>query len=102
MSQNTAAAVSGTHNAPQPAGSVLGDDFFAPAESDLVDGLLGKYKLMRGRITAISDALFNSDNDQAVAHFLHGNLHSSRGYHVPPVRQLFSLPGALASLNAEF
>lgn len=101
MSQNTA-AVSGTHNALQSAGSVLGDDFFAPAESDLVDGLLGKYKLMRGKITAISDALFNSDNDHAVAHFLHGNLHSSRGYHVPPVRQLFSLPGALASLNAEF
>ncbi|NIF02582.1 DUF4942 domain-containing protein [Pantoea sp. Acro-805] len=37
-----------------------------------------------------------------MGHFLRGNLHGSRGYHVPPVSKLFDLPGALASLNADF
>ncbi len=84
------------------AGDIITDAFFAPAETDLIDGLLGHYRHMRTKLTDISATVRGGGNSEAVAHFLNGNLHNSRGYHVPPVGQLFDLPGAVASLNAEF
>lgn len=84
------------------AGDVITETFFAPADTDLIDGLLGRYRHMRTKLTDISATVRGNDNSEAVAHFLNGNLHNSRGYHVPPVGQLFDLPGAVASLNADF
>jgi hypothetical protein len=85
-----------------PAGDVISDNFFAPVEADMIDGLLGRYAVTRAKLNDISAALRGGENDQAVSHFLKGNLNNSRGYHVPPVSVLFDLPGAVASLNAEF
>lgn len=85
-----------------PAGEVISDSFFAPVEADMIDGLLGRYALTRAKLNEISAALRSGENDQAVSHFLRGNLNNGRGYHVPPVSVLFDLPGAVASLNAEF
>lgn len=83
-------------------GDVVTDSFFAPVETDVIDSLLGKYQLMRIKLTNIAATVRDGGNSEAVAHFLKGNLHRQRGYHVPPVSQLFDLPGAVASLNADF
>jgi len=84
------------------AGDVITDTFFAPADTDLIDGLLGSYRLMRTKLADISATVRSGVNSEAVAYFLSGNLHRERGYHVPPVGKLFDLPGAVASLNADF
>ncbi|MBD8165440.1 DUF4942 domain-containing protein [Erwinia persicina] len=84
------------------AGEVISDTFFAPVETDLIDGLLGRYNFLRTKLNVLSVSIRGGENHEAVAHFLKGNLHGSRGYHVPPVSKLFDLPGALASLNADF
>ncbi|MDT8849302.1 DUF4942 domain-containing protein, partial [Pantoea dispersa] len=84
------------------AGDVITDTFFAPADTDLIDGLLGSYRLMRTKLADISATIRSGVNSEAVAYFLSGNLHRERGYHVPPVGKLFDLPGAVASLNADF
>ncbi|WP_394541932.1 DUF4942 domain-containing protein [Pantoea sp. SGAir0418] len=84
------------------AGDVIMDTFFAPADTDLIDGLLGSYRLMRTKLADISATIRSGVNSEAVAYFLSGNLHRERGYHVPPVGKLFDLPGAVASLNADF
>lgn len=84
------------------AGDVITDTFFAPADTDLIDGLLGSYRLMRTKLAEISATIRSGVNSEAVAYFLSGNLHRERGYHVPPVGKLFDLPGAVASLNADF
>lgn len=83
-------------------GDVITDTFFAPADTDLIDGLLGSYRLMRTKLADISATIRSGVNSEAVAYFLSGNLHRERGYHVPPVGKLFDLPGAVASLNADF
>lgn len=85
-----------------PAGDVISDTFFAPVETDLIDGLLGRYTFLRAKLNDLSVSIRGGENHEAVAHFLNGNLHGSRSYNVPPVSKLFDLPGALASLNAEF
>lgn len=84
------------------AGDVIMDTFFAPADTDLIDGLLGSYRLMRTKLADTSATIRSGVNSEAVAYFLSGNLHRERGYHVPPVGKLFDLPGAVASLNADF
>ncbi|MBZ6393091.1 MAG: DUF4942 domain-containing protein [Pantoea dispersa] len=84
------------------AGDVITDTFFAPADTDLIDGLLCSYRLMRTKLADISATIRSGVNSEAVACFLSGNLHRERGYHVPPVGKLFDLPGAVASLNADF
>lgn len=84
------------------AGDVITDTFFAPADTDLIDGLLGSYRLVRTKLADISATIRSGVNSEAVAYFLSGNLHRERGYHVPPVGKLFDLPGAVASLNADF
>ncbi len=84
------------------AGDVITDTFFAPADTDLIDGLLGSYRLMRTKLADISATIRSGVNSEAVAYFLSGNLHRERGYHVPPAGKLFDLPGAVASLNADF
>ena len=83
------------------AGDVITDTFFAPADTDLIDGLLGSYRLMRTKLADISATIRDGENGEAVEHFLRGNVRSPR-MHMPPVNVVFDMPGALASLNADF
>ncbi|MDU4129797.1 DUF4942 domain-containing protein [Pantoea sp.] len=83
------------------AGDVITDSFFAPAETDLIDSLLGRYRHLRKKLADISATIREGENGEAVEYFLRGNVRSSR-MHMPPVRVVFDMPGALASLNADF
>lgn len=87
--------------APINAGEVISDTFFAPVETDVIDGLLGRYGLMYAKLKNISATVREGENADAVEYFMRGNVRNSR-LHVPPVRVLFDLPGAVASLNADF
>ena len=78
------------------------DTFFAPVETDVIDGLLGRYALMYAKLKHIAATIREGENYQAVEYFLNGNVHSARGFHMPPVRVVFDMPGAVASLNADF
>lgn len=84
------------------AGEVISDTFFAPVETDVIDGLLGRYGLMYAKLKHLSATIREGENDQAVEYFLNGNVHSARGFHMPPVRVVFDMPGAVAALNADF
>lgn len=78
----------------------LGGEFFAPASTDLVDGLMGQYRSMRRRVEEIA-AMVTGETAGAVSYFLDGNGRDSR-YGAPSVERLFQIDGALAALNAAY
>ncbi len=82
-------------------GVLAGDGFFAPVSADLVDNLIGRYTLMRSTLAMLSDVVLTGVNSQAVEHFIRGNTNGQRGY-IMSVDKIFSLPGAVASLNADY
>ncbi|WP_336284183.1 DUF4942 domain-containing protein [Citrobacter arsenatis] len=75
-------------------------EFFAPAPSDLVDNLIGKYTADRQRIESLALLISDTDNQNAVGYFLRGNQTHER--YTPPIGDIFALPGALANLNASY
>ena len=83
-------------------GEVLGEGFFSPVESDLVDSLLGRYQFTRAKIEEVAHAVNDGDNSPAVAHFISGNLSGRRGGYGFSVREVFNVQGAVASLNAAY
>lgn len=78
---------------------VDGAEFFAPASTDLLDGLLGQYKQLRADIEMMA-GLVNTHH-ASVYHFLNGNRGDRDRTH-RSVAEIFKLEGAIASLNAEF
>lgn len=84
------------------AGELLGDNFFAPVEADLVDSLLGRYQYTRAKIGEIASTVTSAENSAAVAHFISGNLSGRRGGYGISVRDVFDAAGAVASLNAAY
>lgn len=81
-------------------GEVLGEAFFAPASSDLVDSLIGEYKQLRTDVEMMA-GLINTHH-ASVHHFLEGNQNQDRRHYLGSVGQLFQLEGAIASLNSTF
>lgn len=80
------------------AGDVVdGAEFFAPMASDLVDSLIGRYKIMRGKIERMAAVVNGEEYAGALDHFARGN--KIEGRHIS-VDRMFDLPGAIASLNA--
>lgn len=78
---------------------VDGSEFFAPASTDLLDGLLGQYKQIRADIVMMGELV--QKHHASVHHFLNGNKGDRDRSH-KSVTDLFQIPGAVASLNAEF
>lgn len=78
-----------------------GSTFFAPMSSDVIDGLIGKYKAIRTTIENVSEMVLDDGISPAIAHFINGNKDSYARYS-PAVHKLFDKKGAIASLNAEF
>lgn len=80
-------------------GELSDEVFFAPASSDLIDSVIGQYRMLRNDIEEIG--ILINKNHAAVYHFLNGN----RGDHerfIRSVSDIFKTKGAVASLNAEF
>lgn len=82
----------------------LADDkpFFAPASSDLLDGLLGQYKLMRQRIEQVA-GIFDGDLGGVVHYFIEGNRSGDGSrYSSITAEKIFQQDGAIAALNATY
>lgn len=78
------------------------DEFFAPASSDLVDNLMGRYTLERQKIESLAAILDDNDSRIAVDHFMSGNHRDKRYGSIPALQDLFAREGALAHLNASY
>ncbi len=78
--------------------------FFAPAATDMIDGLLGQYRAMRHKIREIADFIVPRLDGGAIDYFLEGNRTDERGRLAMSLsaKQLFDEPGAVASLNAAY
>jgi len=80
---------------------VSDEPFFAPAPSDLVDGLIGEYKVRRSQceelVGVATGALGN-----VVHYFIEGNAGDDRLHRSIYVDKLFQLDGAIAALNAAY
>lgn len=74
--------------------------FFAPVDSDVVDGLVGQYNAMRARMERLS-AMVAAETEGAIQYFLDGNIDRHSRY-APPAASLFKLPGAVAALNSAY
>lgn len=79
----------------------MAGEFFAPASTDLVDGLMGQYRSMRARVEAMAE-MMTGETAGAVGYFLDGNGSDRSRYSTPSVERLFQLDGALAALNAAY
>jgi hypothetical protein len=80
------------------------EDFFAPASTDMIDGLIARYNFDRKRIAEVVE-FSNGEACKGVMHyFLNGNATEQRGRvsMEMSVAQLFSEDGALAKLNATY
>lgn len=75
-------------------------NFFAPASTDLIDGLVGQYRSMRVKIEQIA-AMVNGETAGAMSYFLNGNGRDSR-YGTPSVERLFEVSGAVGALNSAY
>lgn len=76
------------------------EEFFAPASTDLVDNLLGRYKATRQAIESMAMLMSDPGNQVAVECFLNGN--RTHNQYIPPVSNIFALEGALANLSAGY
>ena len=55
------------------------EQFFAPVSSDMVDGLIGQYQNMRGRIDTVASFVADAVNGAAIGYFIDGNVDRERG-----------------------
>ncbi len=79
---------------------ILGNEFFAPAPTDLVDNLIGRYKATREKIEGLAGVLNGPVGNEVIPYFLHGNQDGER--YIRPVAAIFKLEGAIANLNASY
>lgn len=76
--------------------------FFAPVSSDLVDGLIGQYQHMRAKVERVAEVMSGPDLDGALHYFAEYAGKQDRHLSSSTVRDMFSLDGAIAHLNASF
>lgn len=76
--------------------------FFAPVSSDLVDGLIGQYQHMRAKVERVAEVMNGPDLDVALHYFAEYAGKQDRHLSSSTVRDMFSLDGAIAHLNASF
>lgn len=76
--------------------------FFAPVSSDLVDGLIGQYQHMRAKVERVAEVMNGPDLDGALHYFAEYSGKQDRHLSSSTVRDMFSLDGAIAHLNASF
>lgn len=76
--------------------------FFAPVSSDLVDGLIGQYGHMRAKVERVAEVMNGPDLDGALHYFAEYAGRRDRHLSSSTVRDMFSLDGAIAHLNAAY
>lgn len=80
-------------------GELADIEFFAPASTDMVDGLIGQYKLERNRIEQVAE-IMAGELGGVVHHFIEGNKSDRDGWY--RLDKLFDRAGAVAALNASY
>lgn len=92
--------------APQPAQAefeVVDDaPFFAPAPTDMLDGLLGQYRQARQRIEQLGAIINGGELGEVVQYFIEGNAGDERMHRSLYVDRLFVVSGAVAALNSAY
>ena len=78
--------------------------FFAPASTDMIDGLLAQYRAMRKQVAEIAAFMVPRLDGGAIDYYLEGNRSDERGRLAMSLsaKQLFDEPGAVAALNAAY
>lgn len=76
-------------------------EFFAPASTDMIDGLVVQYRSMRVRIEQIAE-MVSGETAGAMGYFLEGNGRDDGRYGAPTVGRLFQVKGAVAALNSAY
>lgn len=78
-------------------------EFFAPADTDMIDGLLSQYQRARARIEEVQTFLQGEGFHQAVGYYIEGNREALYGLRASPATErLFGVEGAVAALNADY
>lgn len=79
-------------------------EFFAPADTDMLDGLLGQYRHARAGVEEIAAFMASRLEGGAIDYFLDGNKDENRGRHSMGMsaRQLFEQSGAIGALNSAY
>ena len=73
--------------------------FFAPASTDMVDGLVGRYNADKGRIERVCEYVQGNDFKAVCGHFEAASSQRNRGSYRLPA---FSLDDGMASINASY
>lgn len=77
------------------------EQFFAPASSDMVDGLVGQYQSVRNRVEQFAAQFEGDDLAPIIGYFFDGNM--DRSWHrIPDLSKTFKADGAIAALNSEY
>lgn len=74
-------------------------EFFAPASTDMVDGLVGQYKQDRARIERVAEFMA-TDVAGVLNYFVEGNKHERDRWY--GVEGMFQPAGALKALNSDY
>ena len=77
-------------------------EFFAPVAADLIDGLLGQYQHMRGKVERVAAIMNGPDLDGALHYFAEYAWKNDRHLSAATVSSMFKLDGAIAHLNAAY
>ena len=80
---------------------ILEQEFFAPASTDMVNTVIGRYRGERGKIEHVCQFLHGDGLASVVHYFMDGN-RDSRDRFTGSVEKLFSRDGAIAALNAHY
>lgn len=78
------------------------DQFFAPADTDMVDSLIGQYQATRRKVEALAEAVSADEISGVLHYFIEGNVSDHRYTMPSTVGALFRVEGAIAHLNADF
>ncbi len=81
-------------------GELVGaEQFFAPASTDMVDGLIGQYKQARTRVEKVAE-IMAGELGGVVGYFIEGNKSERDNWY--RLENLFAIEGAIAHLNADY
>ncbi|THD47197.1 DUF4942 domain-containing protein [Enterobacteriaceae bacterium ML5] len=80
---------------------VFGEEFFAPAATDLVDNLIGRYRNSRAKIEALAEVVNGPDAAPYLSYFFEGD-REGRERFSRTASEIFKLDGAIANLNATY
>lgn len=76
-------------------------EFFAPASTDMVDGLVAQYMAERKHIEAVDEFLSGDGFHRAIGYYIQGNRAELYGLRTTPATEkMFQLEGAIKALNA--